>query len=207
MDMCDNLHKLFCSLQRYTYMDISRIPFDDGIYIIFEVGEKYKGWDRIVRIGTHIASGRLKRRLYSHFKSKNKDGSIFRKNIGRAILNKRKDPYLQIWNLDTSKLKNKEFRDIDKQAEIEIEVSKYMCSALSFAVIKVEQKEKRLRLERAIISSLCHGKDFKASEKWLGSFSTEFEIQKSGMWLKQGLDALPLIEDEYKFIESICGDL
>lgn len=145
--------------------------------------------------------------MYSHFISKNKDGSIFRKNIGRAILNKRKDPYLQIWNLDTSKLKNKEFRDIDKQAEIEIDVSKYMCSALSFAVIKVEQKEKRLRLEEAIISSICRGEDFKASEKWLGSFSTEIEIQKSGMWLKQGLDALPLIEEEYKFIKSLCGDL
>ncbi|MCQ2565196.1 MAG: hypothetical protein MJ152_05020, partial [Clostridia bacterium] len=88
-----------------------------------------------------------------------------------------------------------------------IEVSKYMCSALSFAVVKVEQKEKRLRLKRTIISSLCHGKDFKASEKWLGSFSTEFEIQKSGMWLKQGLDAPPLIEYEYKFIKGICGDL
>ena len=47
-------------------MDIMKFPLDhqispipnDGIYIIFEKGEKYKDWNRVVRVGTHtVQSG------------------------------------------------------------------------------------------------------------------------------------------------------
>ncbi len=46
--------------------------------------KKYGELDRIVRIGTHTSDDRLKNRLRDHFISKNKDGSIFRKNIGKS---------------------------------------------------------------------------------------------------------------------------
>lgn len=56
-------------------------------------------------MGTHTSEGRLKARLKDHFISRNKDGSIFRKNVGKALLSKIKDPYLDIWALDTSNKK------------------------------------------------------------------------------------------------------
>ncbi len=55
-----------------------------------------------------------------------KDRSIFRKNIGRALLNKVKDPYLAAWELDltTSEAKKKysTFVDLNKQKQVEQQV-------------------------------------------------------------------------------------
>lgn len=82
---CYDIHKFFYSLKRYNYNTIGEIPFENGIYIFFENGEIYKDLDRIVRVGTHRSDNRLKNRLRDYSKP-NKDGSIFRKNIGRAIL-------------------------------------------------------------------------------------------------------------------------
>lgn len=97
------LHKYFNSLPRLTFRDIDNIPYDNGIYVFFEVGEKYFGWGRIVCVGTHIMDHRLKERLKNHYIRENKDGSIFRKNIGNALLNRDDNPYLKIWSYDTSK--------------------------------------------------------------------------------------------------------
>lgn len=57
-------------------------------------------------------------------------------------------------------------------------------------------KEKRLRFEASIISTLSQADDFKASNEWLGNNSPEKRILSSGMWLKQGLNKNPLTDDE-----------
>jgi len=53
--------------------------------------------DRIVRIGTHTGNNKLWFRLKEHL-IENKDRSIFRKNIGRALLNKDNDCFIEHWN-------------------------------------------------------------------------------------------------------------
>ena len=78
----------------------SRLGFSDGftnvplngIYLLYERGELGHGADRIVRVGTHTGKNQLVSRLKQHFVHENKDRSIFRKNIGRAILNRQQDP-------------------------------------------------------------------------------------------------------------------
>lgn len=105
--MCLRLHELFCTMPRYTWEQISEIQFTNGIYLVFEKGERYHNMDRIVRVGTHTSADRLKKRLRDHFVKEDHDGSIFRKNIGKAILNAYNDPYLPIWTLDTSRPENK----------------------------------------------------------------------------------------------------
>ena len=92
---CKTLHKLFNSMKRFSFpFDEEAIP-KNGIYILFEKGERAHEADRIVRIGTHTGSNQLRSRLKQHFLNENKDRSIFRKNIGRAILNKNKDSFLE----------------------------------------------------------------------------------------------------------------
>lgn len=59
-------------------------------------------------ISSHDTNGKLRGRLKEHFQINNKDRSIFRKTIGRSILNIRKEPYLKIWDLDITSKKNKE---------------------------------------------------------------------------------------------------
>ena len=192
----ERLHELFSQLPLYSWQTIDSIPFQDGIYIVFEKGETYKGRARIVRVGTHSSQGRLRQRLKDHFVRENHNGSIFRKNIGKALLNRDRDPYLSIWTLDTSKAPNIGKEDTRKEAEVERRVSAYMREAFTFCVFQVESKEERLRLEEAIIATLSQAEDFTASASWLGKSSPEWEIRRSGMWLKQGLDAKALSKAE-----------
>ena len=165
-------------------------------YILFEKGETAHSTNRIVRVGTHNGVNQLRSRLFQHFFNENKDRSIFKKNIGRALLNKNKDPFLDKWELDlTTKIsKDKYFNSIDfaKQKEIEKQVTKYMQENFSFVVFQIDNKDERLQLEAKIIStvSLCEG--CKPSSNWLGLSSPKEKIRESGLWLVNELWKTPL---------------
>lgn len=202
LNIAEELHRLFNGLTLYNYNEISNIPFDNGIYLVFEYGEEYMDWERIVRIGTHTSQNRLRKRLRDHFINENKDGSIFRKNVGKALLNQRNDSYLPIWTQDTSKEENAVHINREVQKSIEAEVSTYLRNNMQFAVIEVENKEERLRLEAALISTLNHTIAFGPGASWLGNYSPEEKIRNSGLWLTQGLDAPPLSEEEFLLIHD-----
>lgn len=80
--------------------------YKNGVYILFEKNEFGHNGDRIVRIGSHTGNDNLVKRLEEHFLKENKDRSIFRKNIGRALLNKNSDSYLDIWDIDLTSKKS-----------------------------------------------------------------------------------------------------
>ena len=206
--ICYKLHEIFNNKERFFYQDIGNIPFNNGVYIIFENNEKYHDFDRIVRIGTHTSENRLKERLKDHFIKKNKNRSIFRKNIGKALLNKSKDPYLEIWSANTSNKtasinKYGDLLDFSYEKEIEEKVSDYMKANLSFTCFEVKTEAERLFWEKAIIATLSHEEDFSASENWLGNYSPEIEISTSGLWLKKGLDEKPLDEISFSKLKMI----
>ena len=121
--ICNTLH------QTFNKMDRIRFPFEDsqipknGIYILFERGERSHGGDRIVRIGTHTGDDQLPSRIKQHFLMENKDRSIFRKNIGRSLLNREKSSFLEKWNLDltTKVMKEKHAVLIDMKFQKETE--------------------------------------------------------------------------------------
>lgn len=207
---CLKLHRLFCGMPRYRFDQIDQIPFIDGIYIMFEAGERYHSYDRIVRVGTHTSDGRLKQRLRDHFLKENKDGSIFRKNIGKAILNKNSHPYLSIWTEDSRDrramhLKYGDAFDEGFQAQLEQQVSRYLRENITFTCIPVPSAEARLRYEEGIIASLHQAGDFGPGEQWRGRYSPVQAIRTSGLWLVQGLDATPLSAEEFQEIASLCG--
>lgn len=204
-----HLHKLFNEQKRYTFpfKEHEREIPRNGIYIIFENGEAYSDFDRIVRVGTHTGNNQLRSRLKEHFVKENKNRSIFRKNIGRCLLNKSESPYLQFWELDitskASKDKNLEFLDLDFERQIETDVSDYIQKSFSFCVFEVDSKEQRLFWESRIVSTLAKSTELKSSKNWLGNFSTKEKIKTSGLWqvnelynqeLNEGeLDALTLL--------------
>ena len=201
-NLCKAVHEFFNQMPRISYDAISDIPFTNGIYIMFENDQKYREFDRIVRIGTHTSDDRLKSRLRDHFISKNKDGSIFRKNIGKAMLNKNDDQYLDIWSLDTSKSYNKDKINQEKELKIEEDISDYLQNNITFVCLPVAVKEDRLRLEEALISLLNKSDDFYPDKNWLGKFSPIDKIRQSGLWLTQGLDASPLTASEFARIKE-----
>jgi len=203
---CGQIHDCFNNLQRYNF------PFDEntmpknGIYILFEKGEEAHGTNRIVRIGTHRGQEQLPSRVYEHFLNQNKDRSIFRKNIGRALLNKAKDPFLKQWDIDLTakKVKEKYAKNIDfkKQEKIEKKVSQYIQSNFNFVVFRVDSKDERLKLESKIISTVSLCTECEASEKWLGLHSPKPKIRQSGLWLEQGLWKTPLSIRDMKRLDA-----
>lgn len=197
---CLRLHQLLATLPRYTWEETDEVPFRNGIYLVFEEGEIYQGMPRMVRVGTHKAPDRLRKRLRDHFVRENHNRSIFRKNIGKALLNRDGDPYLAIWSLDTSRPPYRGMEDPHREREMEQEVSRYLRTHMTFSAFEVETQEQRLRLEEGIIASLHQTEDFQAGSSWPGRFSPEKEIRKSGMWLKQGLDGVPLGDEELELL-------
>ena len=199
-DICQALHQLVHLKIVY------RFPFDanllpkNGIYFLFEQGEEAHGTKRIVRVGTHTGINQLTSRLEQHFLKENKDRSIFRKNIGRALLNRDHDPFVEQWELDltTAEAKKKyvDLIDFVKQKEIEKLVSEYIQKNLSFVVFQVDEKEKRLIWESKLISTISLCEECKPSANWLGHHSPMAKIRQSGMWNVNELYKTPLSEND-----------
>jgi hypothetical protein len=95
--LCEDLHLWANALPVFSFPFDARVLPLNGIYFLFEKGETAHRTNRIVRVGTHTGNDQLRSRLKQHFLVENKDRSIFRKNIGRALLNKDKDPFLSDW--------------------------------------------------------------------------------------------------------------
>ncbi|MBU3918915.1 hypothetical protein KKC63_03375 [Patescibacteria group bacterium] len=205
---CGLIHGWFNELPRIKFpFDEKEIPLN-GIYVLFEKGEKaHNRKDRIVRIGTHTGDDQLRSRLKQHFINENKDRSIFRKNIGRALLSKNKDSFLKNWEIDltTKEAKGKYSGSMDfkKQKEVEKEVSKYIQNNFSFIVFEVENKERRLELESQIISTISLCSSCNSSKNWLGNHSPKDKIKGSGLWLVNELYKDSLSDGNIKYLKNI----
>ena len=176
----DKIHEALNTLPRYTYRGngefSGEIPKGGGVYIIFEKGVKYGGYDRITRVGK--AEKSLLARLQQHFVKEDKDHSIFRKHVGRALLNKKGLP-LDDWNK-----KGVDVPDIEKK------VSEYLKDNATFCVIPLADKNEICILEKTLIEVLAafnrsylvvNGKAIQ-SDNWLGNHSANQKIKSNGLW-------------------------
>jgi len=205
--ICHELHSLI------SHQPTLRFPFAEssippsGIYILFEEGELGHGAGRIVRVGTHRGDGQLRSRLREHFVNANKDRSIFRKNIGGAILNKNQDPFLEQWDLDLTTRKNREKYqdriDFDKQRQVEKRVTEYIQSHFSLVVFQVDEKQRRLDLESKIISTVAWCEECFPSNAWLGLHSPKEKIRQSGLWNVNELYKQPLSETDFEELKGL----
>ena len=177
--------------------DEKQIP-ENGVYVLFEKAEFAHSTSRIVRIGTHTGQNQLRSRLFQHFLRENKDRSIFRKNVGRALLNKDKDSFLQKWELDLTARSAKETHSVDsnEQKQIEKKVTKRVHDNFSFVAFQINEKDKRLGLESKIISTVSLCEECKPSQNWLGNSSPKQKIMKSGLWLVNELWKTPLNDED-----------
>lgn len=207
--IASRLHILFNEQKRFSFpfkRQINEIP-ENGIYIIFENGEKFENLDRIVRIGTHTGERQLRSRLNQHFIKENKNRSIFRKNIGRCILNKNRSSYLPLWELDTTsradKEKNLKLLDLDFEKKIEKKISDYIQTNLTFCIFQVNTKEQRLFWESKIISTLAKSQELKPSKNWLGNYSTKDKIKMVGLWQVNELFKSSLTEEEFEELKKL----
>lgn len=205
-DACRFIHDFAGNLGRHKFpFEPKEIP-ESGIYLLFEAGETVHGTDRIVQVGTHSGKRRLRSRLREH-DSPNKDRSILRKNIGRALLCESNDPFLEKWNLDLTsreaRRKHGSSVDFKRQGAIEEAVTDRIRGTFSFVAFPVEDKDTRFKLKSGIISTLSLCDCCRPSEQWLGRFSPKRKIRESGLWLTQGLCKEPLSEDEISYLRAM----
>ena len=217
--------------EQLEHLSLLRFPFKleqlpkNGIYFVYEKGEIWGhggNRPRIVRIGTH-RNGNFRNRIAEHYligkskmnfgndNPKPSDRSIFRKNIGRALLNRQKDNYLKVWEIDFIKRENRkkfgQLRVIEKEKEIESEITRILRKSFSFRFIRVDSQISRMGkrgLERPLIGTIAHCKLCKPSNNWLGNFSPKRKIRESGLWLVQHLKAQGINEkDKKKILDAL----
>jgi hypothetical protein len=208
--LCQWLHETLAALTLVRYpFRLSQLP-ENGIYFFHENGELWghSGHQlRIVRVGTH-REGNFRSRIKEHFLLEErrmnfnktgpapKDRSIFRKNIGRALLNKAHDDYLRIWEIDFMTRKNVDryanLRDIDKEMRLEREITRILRTSFGFRFIPLESQARRMGrrgLEARLIGTVASCNLCKPSDAWLGRHSPKARIRESGLWLVQHLSS------------------
>lgn len=204
---CAELHQL---ARRGTLLsfpfDTARLPLN-GIYVLFEAGEECHGGSRIVRVGTHRGDRQLRSRLLQHFVKENKDRSIFRKNIGRALLNKDGDPFIREWEHDrtsrAARLRLGTEPDPARRRALETEITKCLQGNFSFVIFRVDDRAERLRLESRIISTVSRCDECRPSVGWLGFSSPKEKIRTSGLWLVNELRKEPLAESDLQHLHTL----
>lgn len=190
-DACQYLHDTLSRLPRLRHEDLAQVP-DNGIYVLFEKGERGHGVERIVRIGTHTGQNNLAPRIREHLYTPNKDRSIFRKHVGRCLLAKKNDPFLTQWQIDlttkAARALNSDKVDKAKLKEVENEVTRYMTENFSFSALRFDSHIERLQYEASLLSTIFHCRDCGPSETWLGkSHPTSAIMRGCGLWNVQGL--------------------
>jgi hypothetical protein len=124
--MCEWLHSRIEALALFSYpFDVAELPHH-GIYFFYETGETQghrAEKPRIVRVGTHRKNN-FRSRIAEHFLLNERkmafsqeqpaphERSIFRKHIGRALLNKTQDPYLPVWEIDFTARKTRDAKKL-----------------------------------------------------------------------------------------------
>jgi len=210
--------------QQLEPLPLIRYPFSkeslpkNGIYFFYEDGQVWGhggGLPRIVRVGTH-RDGNFPSRISEHFllnESKMnfgidgaapKDRSIFRKNIGRALLSRSHDGYLPLWEIDFISRANRQqygtMRNLEKEKDVEREITKILRSTFSFRFIVMENQVERMGssgLESNLIGTCAKCSSCKPFEGWLGKHSPIEKIRTNGLWLVQHLTA-EVIDDSQK---------
>jgi hypothetical protein len=211
-DLYTYMHQYFNAQSRYTFPyneeELGKTSDKNGIYILFERGENYVDYERIVRVGSHKGKDRLVIRLGEHFLGNKQRDSIFRKHVGRCLLEQRDDGYIKHWNKPFKKRKDieKYKNDVDLEYEMEYEhlISNYIKSNLSFTVIpKVYNSTERDRLEEGLIALLAQSDKRTSSTDWIGNHHPNRKIVTSKIWNIHFLKRKPLTCQEFSdMIES-----
>ena len=206
MTVCESLHRKLVNFPRFRHgFNLKDIPAN-GLYFLFENGESAHDCERIVRVGTHTGQNNLPKRLKEHLYTPNKDRSVFRKHIGRSLLARRNDPFLETWEIDltTRKAREQFAHKVDKARlkDIEQEVSDYMNENFSFAVLQVDSKDDRLTVESGLLSAIAACAGCHPSQKWLGLHHPNNVIRECGLWNVQGLNQAPIEQNDIARIFS-----
>ena len=163
----------------------------NGLYVFFEAGQKIvirsHEYNRIVRIGINEKPNNFQKRIRGHYRG-NIEGSVFRENIGWALLESQgKKP------LETYRTK-REYKKHNSGGALEREISDYFSKTFTYKAFRLDYN-KLIKYEDILIvafSVYYQWKIYKGEldiENWLGqcSYSRQDKIKRSGLWNSEGV--------------------
>lgn len=207
---CARVHRVLDALPAFTSRREarSRLGFTDGLYFFYESGETsaHGPEGRIVRVGNHPRSdGTLWRRLGQHY-SDGKNGSVFRKFLGGALL-RRDDPDSPClepapgqghWERQGA-APCPSCRSIDER------VSALLRERFWFRCLPVPNRAERNALEHQLIATVAACSACAPSPDWLGRWAYSTTVCRAGMWNSQGVGEVPLNAARLARLEKIAA--
>lgn len=199
------LHKLFNSMPRYNAESLEYVSVSNGIYILFQQGEKYGLIDRIVGVGIDYQGETLKTQLQKELIAGDKNFSPLRFQLGESMLNHCKSLYLAKW--ENKGYNNKFDKNRSEEKIMEEKISSFIKNEISFIYFAVDNKEKKIQLRNKIINTLYHDKFFIDLNKNPGYYCTSENIRKSEIWNIERVTKEFLCEEDFNFIEDQCNKI
>lgn len=177
-EICEAAHKELDRLNLCSGKPQDKLP-RNGIYFWYEEGEIRQGeGQRVTRVATHEKPNRLHDRIKEHF-GNNRVGSSFRRHLGGAIMRRSQElePEIKEWY---KRRKSPRFKD-PKFCNYEDQVT-YQVKLGSYRVLKVDDPNERLQLEKKLIALFSHCKHCRPSDNWIGNHAYRKQIRDSGLW-------------------------
>jgi len=196
-NLINELREVLGGYRYLTYFTKNTDITSHGVYFFFEQGEYRKNLDelRITRVGTHAVSKNsgsvlldrlLQHRGYAREGGGNHRQSVFRRHVGNAILNKiNKANEYKLWNV--KKGVPSTIRTSEQVIEEKVSTHIRKMPFLWLAVLGDSHKDNmRSFIEKNSIALLSNYMKEECvnppTRKWLGRYSPEEEILKSGLW-------------------------
>jgi len=192
---CEKIHRILEELPKYSSPS-SALP-RNGLYFFYEQGEicAHTGKPRVVRVGNHPRSqDRLVTRLREHYGEigypEKKNGSVFRRLLGGAIL-RRRDPNhpCLLPSPGEGHWEKHGRRTCELCRPLEDEVTKLLKTAFTFRCVEITAMNERNEMERKLIATLARCHECGPSQSWLGLWAYSQNVQRSGMWNSEYVDS------------------
>jgi hypothetical protein len=181
----EEIYKLISDEGTLFYGPINVLP-PNGIYLFFEKGQKIlmgnREFDRVVRIGINEKPNNFGKRIREHYRG-NIKGSVFRENIGWALLERYGYEPKNLYKTKAN------YKKQCSGGPLETLISKYFSEALTFKAFAI-QYEKLVEYEKILTMTFSIRYQYKIwrgeldIKNWLGlySYSRRDKIKKSGLW-------------------------
>ena len=205
-DRVTEVYRLLAGLPRCGFETPKDALPSDGIYFFFERGEEVaiedQSVDRVVRVGTHREDARFPARISQHYGNRHslgghKNGSVFRKHLGGALLRRQNpaDPRITPWITQGG----------ESYPGVEEAVSRELRANFTFAWVTVPTRDARLSLESGLIALLAQFAAGSPSADWLGGFAVDPAIRVCGLWNTQHLNSAALTRPELARLEDFAA--
>ena len=204
---CSRIHTALAAQPLWSHP--AHVPFTNGLYFFYERGEqsRHAPQGRVVRIGNHPrVQDRLFARLGEHYGASGKNGSVFRRYLGGALL-RRQDPDHPCLRPAPGRghWEQQDARPCPSCAPVELQVSELLRDVFTFQCIRIDDMDERNEFERWLIATLAACPDCGPSPGWLGNYAYPQPVRLSGLWNVQHVGGRPGTDGQLSRFEHLAN--